>query len=94
MAERSGKAANLLRVHLANPFLVLDLPADAPAEIIERKGGLLLSMLALGTADASQYQTPLGPRERTPEMVREAMAELRDPGRRLIHEWWALKNEA
>ncbi len=93
MVEKSGKAANFLSSHLANPFLVLDLPADSSAETVERKGALLLSMLSLGSGDASNYRTPFGPRERTPEMVREAMAELRDPQRRLLHEWWVLKEE-
>jgi len=88
MAERSCRAANLLSTHLANPFLVLELPADASGEMVERKGALLLSMLAIGAGDGTRYQTPLGERERTPEMVREAMAELRDPGRRVIYEWW------
>ena len=94
MAEKSGKAANFLARHLANPFLVLDLPPESPAAAVERKGGLLLSMLALGAEEASRYQTPSGPGKRTPEMVREAMAELRDPERRLIHEWWVLEDEA
>ncbi len=93
MAEKSAKAANLFNAHLANPFLVLELPADAPGEVVERKGALLLSMLSVGTAEASRYQTPFGPRERTPEMVREAMGELRDPERRLIHEWWIMNEE-
>jgi len=93
MGVQSGKAANLLRNHMANPFLVLDLPADASTEAVERKGELLLSMLSLGVAEATNYQTPFGPRERTAEMVREALAELRDPNRRLIHEWWIRKQE-
>ena len=45
-------------------------------------------MLAAGLAAAASYATPLGSRERTPEMVRSALAELRDPARRLAHEWW------
>lgn len=94
MAEKSAKAANFLALHLANPFLVLDLPPDSSAAAAERKGGLLLSTLAVGAAEASHYQTRFGPRKRTPEMVREAMAELRDPERRLIHEWWVLEEES
>ncbi len=88
MGEPSAKAANALHRHLANPFWVLDLPPDTPADRVERQGEMLLSMLALGVVDASRYQTPLGSRERTAEIVREAMAELRDPNRRLAHEWW------
>jgi hypothetical protein len=38
---------------------------------------------------ARRYPTPFGARERTPELVRAAIAELRDPVRRLAHEWWA-----
>lgn len=94
MAQKSPKAANLLAVRLANPFLVLELPPDSPSAAVERKGALLLAMLAVGAAEASEYQTPFGKKKRTPEMVREAMAELRDPQRRLIHEWWVLDEEA
>jgi hypothetical protein len=92
MGEKSGRAANLLNAHLANPFLVLDLPVATPADMVERKGELLLSLLAAGVVDATSYHSPFGPRERTPEMVREALAELRDPDRRLVHEWW-IRNE-
>lgn len=88
MGQPSAKAANILDRHMTNPFRVLDLPPDTPADRVERQGEMLLSMLALGVADASRYQTPLGPEERTAEKVREAMAELRDPNRRLVHEWW------
>jgi hypothetical protein len=94
MKEKNGRATNYIRNHMANPFLVLELPADSPAEEVERKGRLLLSMLEIGAAGVSSYETPFGPSERTAEMVREAMAELRDPDRRLIHEWWAVKEEA
>jgi hypothetical protein len=31
----------------------------------------------------------VGPAPRTPELVRQALAELRDPARRLLHEAWA-----
>jgi hypothetical protein len=88
MEAHTGRAANFLRRHLNNPFRVLELPVDATAEAVERKGELLLSMLALGMAEAARFQTPLGVEERTPEMVREALAELRNPDRRLLHEWW------
>ena len=49
----------------------------------------LLGMLELGFAAAARYDTPLGPRARTPELVREAVAALRDPARRLAAEVWA-----
>jgi hypothetical protein len=89
MGHPSPECRNLLRRHLANPFLVLELGPGAGREEIERQGAKLLAMLAAGVAGATTYATPLGARERNPEMVRAAMAELRDPARRLIHEWWS-----
>ena len=74
---------------LHNPFYVLGLPVAASRVEVEREGQKLLGMLALGLSAACTYDTPLGPAPRTPEAVREAMAELRDPERRLIHELWA-----
>ena len=74
---------------LHNPFYVLGLPVQASRVEVEREGQKLLGMLALGLSSACTYDTPLGPAARTPEAVREAMAELRDPERRLIHELWA-----
>jgi hypothetical protein len=81
---------DLFRQHLANPFLVLDLRPPASAAEAERQGDKLLAMLAAGLDEARWYATPFGERERTPELVRSALAELRDPRRRLHHEWWAL----
>lgn len=80
---------NALRRHLGNPFFVLELPAGATREQAERQGAKLLAMLAAGVSGAATYPTPLGPRERTDELVRAALAELRDTDRRLLHEWWA-----
>lgn len=80
---------NALRRQLGNPFLVLELPTGATREQAERQGAKLLAMLAAGVSGAAAYPTPLGPRERTDEMVRAALAELRDADRRLVHEWWA-----
>ncbi len=80
---------NALARHLENPFLVLELPTTASAAEIERQGPKLLAMLAAGLADASEYRTPVGRSPRTAELVRAAMAELRNPGRRLTHEFWA-----
>lgn len=72
-----------------NPFYVLGLrPGCARAEV-EREGQRLLSMLELGLSAAERYATPVGERERTPDKVRQAMAELRDPEKRLGHELWA-----
>jgi hypothetical protein len=72
-----------------NPFLVLGLPTTASRLEIEREGQKLLGMLELGFAVAATYDTPLGPRTRTPELVRAAVATLRDPAKRLAAEVWA-----
>lgn len=93
MESQGAGATNILNRHLANPFWVLDLPPDTSAAMVERRGEMWISMLSLGLAEADHYSTPHGPRERTPELVREAMAELRDPNRRLIHEWWLWEQE-
>lgn len=88
-ADAGPECENHLRRHLANPFLVLELPPEATRDELERQGAKLLALLAASVAGAATYDTPLGPRERTPELVRGALAELRDPAKRLIHEWWA-----
>lgn len=72
-----------------NPFLVLGLPPDVSRIEIEREAQKLLGMLELGFADAQTYATPLGPRPRTAEAVRAAVAALRDPYQRLVAELWA-----
>ena len=72
-----------------NPFYVLGLAPDCSRAEVEREGQKLLGMLELGLSAARSYDTPLGCFDRTPEKVREAMAELRDPDRRLGHELWA-----
>jgi hypothetical protein len=72
-----------------NPFVVLGLPPDASRAEIERTGQRLIAELALGRQAAATYATPLGPEVRTEERVRAAVAELRDPARRLVHEAWA-----
>lgn len=82
-------AENALARHLGNPFLLLELPVDATREAFERQGAKLLGMLAAGLPGADHYATPLGPRPRSAEAVREALSQLRDPDRRLRHEWWA-----
>jgi len=76
--------------HLANnPFYVLDLRPAASRVDVERQGGRHLSMLEVGIARAARFDTPVGEQERTPEAVRVAMAELREPDKRLRHELWA-----
>ena len=72
-----------------NPFYVLGLAPSATRAEVEREGQKLLGMIELKLARAAQYATPVGPGERTADKVRRAMAELRDPERRLEHELWA-----
>ena len=72
-----------------NPFYVLGLRPEATRQQVEREGQKLLGMLELNLASAARYPTPVGPGERTADKVRVAMAELRDPERRLGHELWA-----
>jgi len=72
-----------------NPFYVLGLRPGATRAAIEEEAQKLLGMLELGLAGAAIYATPLGPRPRTPDEVRVALAELRDPERRAAHEVWA-----
>jgi len=72
-----------------NPFFVLGVTVEASRIEVEREAQKLLGMLELGFADVRTYATPLGPRERTAELVRAAVAALRDPYRRLVAELWA-----
>ena len=88
-APEGASLGNALARHLENPFLVLELPVTAGTAEIERQGQKLLAMLATGLDQAAEYCTPLGRHARTAELVRGAMAELRDPARRLAHEFWA-----
>jgi hypothetical protein len=74
---------------LENPFYVLELRPTATRAEIERQGQKLLGMLELGLAGSARYRTPLGVGVRTAEMVRKAVAELREPERRLLAEVWA-----
>ena len=55
---------------------VLGISAEASRIEVEREAQKLLGMLELGFADALIYATPLGPRERTAELVRAAVAAL------------------
>jgi hypothetical protein len=72
-----------------NPFYVLGLRPGASRAEIEQQGQKLLGMLALKLPAAAFYETPLGPRRRTEEAVRAALAALRDPNQRLQAELWA-----
>ncbi len=72
-----------------NPFFILGLEPTATRHQVERQGQKLLAMLEVGFTEIENYQTPLGPRKRTREAVRQAMATLRDPDKRLLAELWA-----
>jgi hypothetical protein len=72
-----------------NPFFVLAISPDASRIEIEREAQKLLGMLELGFEAALTYATPIGPRPRTAEAVRAAVAVLRDPYQRLLAELWA-----
>jgi len=72
-----------------NPFYVLGVAVEASRIEVEREAQKLLGMLELGFPQVATYLTPLGPRARTAELVRAAVAALRDPYRRLVAELWA-----
>jgi hypothetical protein len=56
---------------------------------VERAGQRLLALLAVGSANAETYPTPLGTATRDAEKIRDALAALRDPAQRVLHELWA-----
>jgi hypothetical protein len=87
---RSDVAHTAARERLAhNPFYVLELRPDCSRAEVERAGQKLIGMLELELSAADNYRSPLGRHRRSPELVRMAMSELRDPNRRLLHELWA-----
>ncbi|MBL9101431.1 MAG: hypothetical protein JNL82_10770 [Myxococcales bacterium] len=88
MAREEGAAEPERRL-ADNPFYVLGLRPTCSRLDVEREGQKLLGMLELGLKAAKTYMTPLGPQARTADKVRGAMAELRSPDRRLVHEFWA-----
>jgi hypothetical protein len=94
MSSDVAKLENSYLRHLQNPYLVLELPITADGVQAERQGQKLLGMLATGMDEAQTYPTSFGRCGRTPELVRAAMAELGDPDRRLLHEWWMIGWEA
>jgi len=69
-----------------NPFFVLGVSPQATRAEIERAGQKLIALLALGSAGAARYDTPFGPASRDADSVRQALAALRDPIERVIHE--------
>ena len=72
-----------------NPFFVLGLAPETPRAEVERTAQRLLAEHALGRSAALRYLTPFGEAERTPELIRAAVAELRDPHKRIVHELFA-----
>ena len=69
-----------------NPFFVLGVSTQASRAEVERAGQKLLGLLALGSASARHYDTPFGPATRDADSVRQALATLRDPNERVVHE--------
>jgi hypothetical protein len=73
----------------SNPFFVLEVATDATPTDVERAGQRLLALLTVRSANVQTYPTPLGPATRDSEKVRQALAALRDPEQRVLHELWA-----
>jgi hypothetical protein len=80
---------DLLAIWRSNPFFILELSPRASRAEVERAGQKLIGLLALGSAGAGRYDTPFGPASRDADTVRQAVAALRDPVERVIHELWA-----
>ena len=72
-----------------NPFFVLEINVDASQAEVERAGQRLLGLLAVGSVGIERYATPLGGATRDADKVRQALAALRDPNERVLHELWA-----
>jgi hypothetical protein len=89
MEAPDPEAENRWRAHVANPFWVLELSTGASALEAERQGAKLLAMIAAAIPGADRYETPFGPQPRSADAVRQSLAEIRDPDRRAVHEWWA-----
>lgn len=66
-----------------NAFWVLEVSPDATPGEVERSGRKLVALLEVGAVAPQKYTCPLGTFPRDATMVREAMAALRDPKRRL-----------
>jgi hypothetical protein len=81
--------SNPLAAWRSNPFFVLEVPVDAAPSDVERAGQKLLALMAIGSAGVEHYMTPLGAGKRDPDKVRQALAALRDPNERVLHEMWA-----
>jgi hypothetical protein len=68
-----------------NPYFVLEIVADATPGEIERAGRKLLGLIDVGSEKAVKYTCSFGTFDRDATMIREAMAELRDPKKRARH---------
>lgn len=90
MSSSAAPGASLREAVEENPFYVLALPVTASRREVEREGQKLLGMLELKLEDAQRYRTPLGVHLRTADLVRNALARLRDPRRRLESELFAV----
>jgi hypothetical protein len=71
-----------------NPFFVLELSPSASRMEVERAGQKLLAQLTIQVPSAQSYRTPLGTFARDEDKVRRALAALRDPEQRALHELW------
>ncbi|HEY3450474.1 MAG TPA: hypothetical protein VGK67_29230 [Myxococcales bacterium] len=88
--DRPAPASRLYQIFAVlseNPFRLLGLSPPASARDVEREGARLLAVVSAGLDDPRQM-APLGPAERSAEQVRWAIAELRDPHRRAVHEFF------
>ena len=72
-----------------NPFFILGVSPEASRVDVERAGQRLLALLEVGATSAQSYDTPLGKATRDADGVRQALAQLRDPDDRVVHELWA-----
>jgi hypothetical protein len=82
--------AHTMKAIVENPYFVLALPWDAPRSAIEREAQKWLGMLQLSFAEAMHYSTPLGLHVRTADLVRTAVAQLRDPASKVMAQMWAV----
>jgi hypothetical protein len=82
-----ARLSQAMRVLAENPFRILGVSPQASAREVEREGEKLLALIAAGLDDPLGM-APLGERSRSAEQVRWAMAQLRDPHRRALHEFF------
>jgi curved DNA-binding protein CbpA len=68
-----------------NPYFVLEIAATATPGEAERAGRKLLGLLEVGSEKTASYKCSFGTFDRDATMIREAMAELRDPKKRARH---------